>query len=160
VTTDAAIAVGNLDAQIDGWEQARARRPGTIDWWLYLASAYGARGRALGRIGDYETALALADEAVRRWPDDGEARLARAAARATGERTRSLRGSAGSAAPARAGDGAPGRADGAQWAAGSGGGALATAGGVERRSGVCGGAGRRGGWRGGAPLEGAGGAAL
>lgn len=81
-TTDAAIALGNLDAQILGYEQARARQPRSSDWPLRLASLYDARGQALGRIADYETALARADEAAQRAPADGAALLARAAARA------------------------------------------------------------------------------
>lgn len=82
-TTDSTIAVGNLDAQIAGIETAHKRSPSTVDWPVQLSGMFGARGKALGRIADYEKALALADEAVRLGPDDPEARLARATARAT-----------------------------------------------------------------------------
>src|SRR6185312_16337189 len=81
-TSDAAIALGNLDAQILGYENARKRQPTSADWLIPLSSLYDARGQAIGRIADYETALALADEAVRLAPADGAALLARAAARA------------------------------------------------------------------------------
>jgi tetratricopeptide (TPR) repeat protein len=81
-TSDAAIALGNVDAQILGYEKARRRQPGSNDWPLRLAGLYDGRGQALGRIADYETALARAEEAVRLEPTDGDALLARAAARA------------------------------------------------------------------------------
>ncbi|MGZ3440113.1 MAG: tetratricopeptide repeat protein, partial [Polyangia bacterium] len=81
-TSDAAIALGNVDAQILGYEQARKRMPQSNYWPLRLAALYDGRGQALGRIVDYETALARADEAVRLVPNDGDALLARASARA------------------------------------------------------------------------------
>ena len=81
-TSDAAIALGNVDAQILGYERARARTPASNDWPLRLAGLYDGRGQALGRIADYEMALARAEEAVRLAPSDGDALLARAAARA------------------------------------------------------------------------------
>src|SRR5437879_4704731 len=81
-TSDAEIALGNVDAQILGYEQARVRMPQSNDWPLRLAAMYDGRGQALGRIADYEKALAMAEEAVRLGPTDGDALLARASARA------------------------------------------------------------------------------
>jgi tetratricopeptide (TPR) repeat protein len=84
-TTDARIALGNVDAQLRGYEQALARVAGTrdsLDWLLRLAGLYDARGQAIGRISDYERAATLAERAVELAPNDGDALLARAAARA------------------------------------------------------------------------------
>ena len=81
-TSDAEIALGNVDAQILGYEKARERMPRSNDWPLRLAAMYDGRGQALGRIADYEKALAMAEEAVRLGPTDGDALLARASARA------------------------------------------------------------------------------
>ena len=109
-TSDAAIALGNLDAQILGYENARKRQPTSADWLIPLASLYDARGQALGRIADYETELALADEAVRLAPADGAALLARAAARARfhrfAEASADLDAAAAHGAPADRVDGA------------------------------------------------------
>jgi len=109
-TSDAAIALGNLDAQILGYENARKRQPTSADWLMPLASLYDARGQALGRIADYETELALADEAVRLAPADGAALLARAAARARfhrfAEASADLDAAAAHGAPADRVDGA------------------------------------------------------
>jgi len=109
-TSDAAIALGNLDAQILGYENARQRQPTSADWLIPLASLYDARGQALGRIADYETELALADEAVRLAPADGAALLARAAARARfhrfAEASADLDAAAAHGAPADRVDGA------------------------------------------------------
>ena len=110
-TSDAAIALGNLDAQIAGYEAARERQPTSSDWALRLVGLYDSRGQALGRIADYETALALAEEAVRLGPGDGEALLARATMRARFHRFAEALADLDAAA---AHDASPDRVDGAR----------------------------------------------
>jgi tetratricopeptide (TPR) repeat protein len=82
-TTSGVIALANLQAQIDGMEAqaavgwlAMAGRANLIDLLLL-------RGHVLGRIADYERAVALAEQLVRDGPADSSAFLVRARTRAT-----------------------------------------------------------------------------
>ena len=80
-TTDGAIALGNLQGQIDGEERLAAARPLTLKQRAGIADLVAMRGQFLGRIADYERAAALADDIVRDAPTDGASFLARARAR-------------------------------------------------------------------------------
>jgi tetratricopeptide (TPR) repeat protein len=88
-TTSGAIAVMNLQAQIDGLVtrlhragSAAAAQPAVSEQVL-LVDLLLLRGQVLGRIADYERATELADVLVRDAPESGTARLARARTRAT-----------------------------------------------------------------------------
>lgn len=81
-TTDGSIAIGNLNAQIDGELRLARRRPFTPTVEAGLAELYATRGHFLGRISDYERALEISDRLVRQAPKDGRSYLARARARA------------------------------------------------------------------------------
>lgn len=89
-TTSGAIAVANLQAQIDGLE-VRAHRAGSrplpaagpaVAERAALTDLLILRGHVLGRIADCERAAELAERLVRDAPDAGAALLARARARA------------------------------------------------------------------------------
>lgn len=80
-TTDGSLAVGNLNASIHARERLLQGGPDRAHQ-LALAALLGLRARYLGQLADYERALDLTEEAVRRWPKDGAALLARATARA------------------------------------------------------------------------------
>lgn len=82
-STNGAIAVGNLHAQIDGQRRLLAQQPPTAARLAALADLLTMRGQFLGRIADYEEALATAEQAVRTFPQDGIAYLSRAKAQAT-----------------------------------------------------------------------------
>jgi tetratricopeptide (TPR) repeat protein len=82
-TTDGAIALGNLQAQIDGERRLAADRPLTLKQRAGIAELIAMRGQFLGRVADYELAEAQADAMVRDAPSDGLALLARARARST-----------------------------------------------------------------------------
>lgn len=82
-TTDGAIAIGNLQGQIDGEERLAANRPLTLKQRAGIAELIAMRGQFLGRIADYERAEALANDMVRDAPADGIALVARARARST-----------------------------------------------------------------------------
>ncbi len=82
-TTDGTIAIGNLNAQIDGEERLAAGRPLTVTQQAAIADALQTRGQFLGRIDDYERAQAIADRLVRELPTDGHSYVARAQALAT-----------------------------------------------------------------------------
>jgi tetratricopeptide (TPR) repeat protein len=81
-TTHGAIAVRNLQAQIEGQLQAMGGRielsrcPSLIEMFLL-------RGNLLGRISDYELAAALAEQLVYDAAENGDAFFARARTRAT-----------------------------------------------------------------------------
>lgn len=77
VTTSGAIALVNLQRQIDSLESqvVAGQRADLID-------LLGLRGHVLGRIADSERAAALAEQLVRDAPDDGIAFLTRARTRA------------------------------------------------------------------------------
>lgn len=82
-TTDPGIALGNLDAQIDGAEAAaenpRLARVALVE----LIAKLGLRGQVRGRISDYERADAKAELLVRMFPQLPESYLERAGTRAT-----------------------------------------------------------------------------
>jgi tetratricopeptide (TPR) repeat protein len=89
--TSGAIAVTNLQAQIDGLA-VRAHRAGSrqapaaraaVAERAVLTDLLTLRGHVLGHVADYERAAELAERLVRDAPDDGAAVLARASARAT-----------------------------------------------------------------------------
>ncbi len=82
-TTDGAIAIGNLEAQIEGEEHLASYGPLTVAQRAGIADLIAMRGQFLGRIRDYERAEEIAESLVRDAPDDGRAYLARAGARAT-----------------------------------------------------------------------------
>lgn len=80
-TTDGATAVGNLDAAIRGQERALAPRLHPIHVGA-LIDLYLQRAQFLGRIEDYDRALALAERFLRENPTSGRAYLLRGRARA------------------------------------------------------------------------------
>jgi tetratricopeptide (TPR) repeat protein len=82
-TTDGAIAIGNLQAQIDGEERLASYQPLTVSQRAGIAELTAMRGQFLGRIADYERAEQIAEQLVREAPTDPVAFLARAEARST-----------------------------------------------------------------------------
>ncbi len=73
-TTDGSIAIGNLEAQIAGFERAGPSHR------RQLISLYETRAQYLGHPDDYAHAEQLAEAVVRESPADGEAYLTRAGA--------------------------------------------------------------------------------
>lgn len=82
-TTDGAIAVANLQGQIEGEEHLATYKPLTVQQRARIADLLTMRGQFLGHIADYERATEMAEALVRDAPNDGEAFLARAKARST-----------------------------------------------------------------------------
>ena len=82
-TTSGVIALMNLQAQISGLEARAAAGHLVVVQSASLIELLILRGHLLGRIADYECALALAEQLVREAPADGIAFLARARVRAT-----------------------------------------------------------------------------
>ena len=82
-TTDGAIAVGNLDAQINGTERLGRSRALSAKERASQAELLTQRGQILGRISDYEAAAAIAEGLVREAPRDSIAWLTRASSRIT-----------------------------------------------------------------------------
>jgi tetratricopeptide (TPR) repeat protein len=82
-TTDGAIALSNLQAQIAAEERLARYGPLTVSQRAAIVELLIMRGQFLGRIADYERAEALAEQLVGDAPTDGGAFLARARARAT-----------------------------------------------------------------------------
>jgi tetratricopeptide (TPR) repeat protein len=80
-TTDGAIAVSNLEAQIEGEERLGQYRPLTVAEQAGIAERIAMHGQFLGRVADYERAEAIADDLVRAAPADPAAFLSRARAR-------------------------------------------------------------------------------
>src|SRR5437763_5277032 len=80
-TTDGAIALGNLEAQIAGEERLASYGPLTISQRAGIAELIAMRGQFLGRVVDYERAEDIAEQLVRAAPTDGRSFLARAKAR-------------------------------------------------------------------------------
>jgi tetratricopeptide (TPR) repeat protein len=78
VTTAGVIALGNLEARIDG--QVSRATPGrlSVDERAELVELIALRGHVLGCIADAERAAALADELVGQVPSDPRAFVARA----------------------------------------------------------------------------------
>ncbi len=77
-TTDGVIALANLDAQIDGLAAVAAATSAPVEVTARLIELLETRGRFRGRISDYEWAHALAEAAVRRFPENPVSHLARA----------------------------------------------------------------------------------
>lgn len=82
-TTDGAIAIGNLDAQIAGNDRLARSRALSAKERASQADLLAQRGQILGRISDYEAAAAIAETLVHDAPGDPVAWLARASSRAT-----------------------------------------------------------------------------
>ncbi|MCA1829204.1 MAG: hypothetical protein LC689_19955 [Myxococcales bacterium] len=81
-TTDGAIALGNLDAQIAGQERLLERERGSVMDAAALVELLQARAQYTGRIADYDRAAEAAEEAVRVAPHQADALLVRAGSRA------------------------------------------------------------------------------
>ena len=81
-TTNGAIALFNLDAQIDGLERHAAHGRLTSRSGAELVDLLTLRGHIVGRIADYERAAELSGQLARELPGDGVAFLARARTRA------------------------------------------------------------------------------
>lgn len=82
-TTDGAIAVQNLQAQITGLQRRVSLGQALAELQIELIDLLALRGHLLGRIADYEHAAFLAEELVDAWPTNGLAFLARARMRGT-----------------------------------------------------------------------------
>jgi tetratricopeptide (TPR) repeat protein len=82
-TTDGAIALSNLQAQIAAEERLASYGPLTVSQRAAIVELLIMRGQFLGRIADYEHAEALAEQLVGDASSDGRAFLARAQARVT-----------------------------------------------------------------------------
>lgn len=77
-TTDGTITLGNLDAQIEGLEQAARSDGAQPDTVARLVDLLETRGRFRGRVADYERAVALAEALVRQHPGDARSHLTQA----------------------------------------------------------------------------------
>lgn len=82
-TTAGVLAIGNLQAQIDGLEREAAAGRLPVEAQAGLVDLVALRGQVLGRVADYELAEALAEQLAQVAPSDSDALLARARARAT-----------------------------------------------------------------------------
>jgi len=78
VTTAGVIAVGNLEARIDGQVSRATGRGLAVAECAELIELIALRGHVLGSIADAERAASLADELVARVPSDARSFLARA----------------------------------------------------------------------------------
>jgi tetratricopeptide (TPR) repeat protein len=78
VTTAGAIAVGNLEARIDGQVSRATRDQLTVGERAELVELIALRGHVLGCIADAERAAAMADELVGQVPTDARSFVARA----------------------------------------------------------------------------------
>lgn len=83
VTTSGAIALVNLQAQVNGLESQAATGRLEAAQRVELIELLTLRGHVLGQIADYERAAMLAEQLVRNTPASGSAFLARARTRAT-----------------------------------------------------------------------------
>ena len=81
VTTAGVIAVGNLEARIDGQVSRERRGLLTVGERVELVELIALRGHVLGRIADGERAAALSDELVGQEPSDARSFVARARTR-------------------------------------------------------------------------------
>jgi tetratricopeptide (TPR) repeat protein len=81
VTTAGVIALGNLEARIDGQAARAAVGRLTVDEHAELVELIGLRGHVLGRIAAAERAAAMAEELVGEVPGDTRSYLARARTR-------------------------------------------------------------------------------
>ena len=82
-TTDGAIALSNLQAQIAAEERLASYGSLTVSQRAAIVELLIMRGQFLGRIVDYEHAEALSEQLVGDAPSDGRAFLTRAQVRAT-----------------------------------------------------------------------------
>jgi len=82
-TTDGAIALSNLQAQIAAEERLASYGSLTVSQRATIIELRIMRGQFLGHIADYEQAEVLAEQLVGDAPSDGRAFLARAQARVT-----------------------------------------------------------------------------
>ena len=78
VTTAGVIAVGNLEARIDGQLSRAMGGRLTVDERAELIELIALRGHVMGRVDDAERAEAMADELVEQVPNDARSFLARA----------------------------------------------------------------------------------
>jgi tetratricopeptide (TPR) repeat protein len=78
VTTAGVIALGNLEARIDGQVSRATEGRLTVGERAELVELIALRGHVLGSIADAERAAAMADELVGRLPRDARSFLARA----------------------------------------------------------------------------------
>src|SRR5215467_11182882 len=83
LTTNPKIALQNLDGQIEELEKAHARSPEALQFTGTLVGLLATRAQYLGRLSDYDRALALAEEAIHRAPGNASALLMRAGARSS-----------------------------------------------------------------------------
>jgi tetratricopeptide (TPR) repeat protein len=81
VTTAGVIALGNLEARIDGQVSRATGGQLTVSERAELVELIALRGYVLGCIADYERAAAMADELVREVPSDARSFVARARTR-------------------------------------------------------------------------------
>ncbi|MEU6670973.1 tetratricopeptide repeat protein [Streptomyces sp. NPDC046727] len=77
-TTAGVIAMGNLDARIEGLTGQATRRNLTADGWGELVELTALRGHVLGRIDEGEHAASLAEVFVDQAPHDPQSHMARA----------------------------------------------------------------------------------
>jgi tetratricopeptide (TPR) repeat protein len=77
-TTAGVIAMGNLEAHIEGLTRQATRGSLTGDGWGELVELTALRGHVLGRVDDAERAASLAEELVERALRDPRSLLARA----------------------------------------------------------------------------------
>src|SRR5215831_17562630 len=83
LTTHPKIALQNLDGQIEELEKAHARSREALQFTGTLVGLLATRAQYLGRLSDYDRALALAEEAIHRAPGNASALLMRAGARSS-----------------------------------------------------------------------------
>ncbi|MEU9453806.1 hypothetical protein [Streptomyces sp. NPDC048277] len=77
-TTAGVIAMGNLDARIEGLTSQAARERLTVDGWGELVELTALRGHVRGRVDEAEHAAALAETFVDRAPRDPHSLMTRA----------------------------------------------------------------------------------
>jgi hypothetical protein len=82
-TTNAGIAMGNLDGSIETRTKLYANSPNDAGLGLTVVNALLTRGQFAGRIADYETADALSATMLSKLPKSADAHLARASTAAT-----------------------------------------------------------------------------
>lgn len=87
-TTDGAIAINNLEAQIESHETTLANHPDNLIAARSLVPLYLARGQFLGRLADYDRAEQLAEQLVRAAPKEASSYQLRASVRSTFHRFR------------------------------------------------------------------------
>ncbi|MCA9514656.1 MAG: tetratricopeptide repeat protein, partial [Myxococcales bacterium] len=96
-TTDPALAVSNLAAQVEGARQAYAARPDQLPFGKRLIDLELVQAQLLGMTSRYDDMLRVADELVARAPDDARAYLLRAHVRSALHRFADARADLGTA---------------------------------------------------------------